>query len=138
AVFAPASPAGRLSGRESGHPGRVRVKPRRRAMRVGFPILAALLFAAAGRPLAAQAPAPTPAPAEDIQVVIKAGGERRLAVAVPALYAPGTAALKAKVVDPFTATLRSDLEYAGAFLVAEPGLYPTGFQDPTAPGAADR
>ena len=95
---------------------------------------------AAAFPLAAGAalaqtppPAPTPAPAEDIQVVIKGGGERRLAVAVPPLYAPGSAALQAKVADPFTATLRSDLEYAGAFSVTDPAHYPTGYRDPTPP-----
>ena len=106
-----------------------------------------LIFAAAAfstltatRPLLAQAPAPTPAPADDIQVVIKGGGERRLAVAVPALFAPGSAALQAKVAEPFTATLRSDLEYAGAFSVTEPAHYPSSaaYRDPTTPEAADR
>jgi len=101
---------------------------------------AALWILASARPLTAQAPAPTPAPADDIQVVIKGGGERRLAVAVPPLYAPGTAALQAKVVEPFTATLRSDLEYAGAFAVTDPAHYPsaTEFRDPTTPESADR
>ncbi len=107
-------------------------------MRRGF-MLPALLALAAGRPAAAQAPAPTPAPADDIQIVIKGGGERRLAVAVPALFAPGSAALQAKVVEPFTATLRSDLEYAGAFSVTEPAHYPSSApRDPTTPEAADR
>ena len=103
--------------------------------------LALALVAAAAlssRPLAAQAPPPTPRPAEDIQIVIKRGTERRLAVAVPALFAPGTAALQAKVADPFTATLRSDLEYAGAFALADPAHYPSGTRDPSAPEAADR
>ena len=101
---------------------------------------AALWILASARPVSAQAPAPTPAPADDIQVVIKGGGERRLAVAVPPLYAPGTAALQAKVVEPFTATLRSDLEYAGAFSVTDPAHYPsaTEFRDPTTPESADR
>jgi TolB protein len=103
-------------------------------------LAAALLLLLAGLPLAAQTPPPgiTPAPGEDIQIVIKAPGERRLAVAVPSLYAPGTAALQAKVADPFTATLRSDLEYAGAFAVTDPAHYPSGFRDPTTPEAADR
>ncbi len=99
---------------------------------------AAILAALTARRVAAQAPAPTPAPADDIQIVIKGGGERRLAVAVPSLYAPGSAALQDKVVEPFTATLRSDLEYAGAFSVTEPAHYPSGFRDPTTPEAADR
>ena len=103
-------------------------------------LAAAAWLALAGGTALAQTPppAPTPAPADDIQIVIKGGGERRLAVAVPALYAPGSAALQAKVVEPFTATLRSDLEYAGAFSVTEPAHYPSGFRDPTTPEAADR
>jgi TolB protein len=100
---------------------------------------AALLALAARRPVTAQAPASTPAPADDIQIVIKGGGARLLAVAVPPLYAPGSAALQARVVEPFTATLRSDLEYAGAFSVTEPAHYPSSaFRDPTTPEAADR
>jgi hypothetical protein len=94
-------------------------------MRRRLVFAAALLALAARRPVTAQAPAPTPAPADDIQIVIKGGGQRRLAVAVPALFAPGSAALQAKVVEPFTATLRSDLEYAGAFSVTEPAPRPT-------------
>ena len=104
-----------------------------------FPLAFAALLALAPVPAAsAQTPAPTPAPADDIQITIRGGGERRLPIAVPALFAPGTAALQAQVVDPFTATLRADLEYAGAFAVAEPALYPTGFRDPSTPEAADR
>jgi len=103
-------------------------------------LLSAAALAAAALPLLAQAPPPTPAPApaEDIQITIKGGEGRRLTVAIPALFAPGTAGLQDKVADPFTATLRSDLEYAGAFAVAEPALYPAGYRDPTTPEAADR
>jgi TolB protein len=102
-----------------------------------FGTLTVLVVAAASR-LSAQTPAPTPAPAEDIQVTIRGGAERRLSIAVPDLFAPGAAALQAKVADPFTATLRSDLEYAGAFAVAEPAIYPQGFRDPSTQEAADR
>jgi TolB protein len=97
---------------------------------------AALLAQAPPAPVG---PAPTPASGQDIQVTIRGGTGRRLAVAVPALYAPGTAGLQAKVSDPFTATLRSDLEYAGAFSVAEPALYPGAqYADPTVGDSADR
>jgi len=109
---------------------------RRRAFSALWIVAALLVLPAA---LAAQAPAPTPAPAEDIQITIRGGAGRRLAVAVPPLYAPGTAGLQAKVADPFTATLRSDLEYAGAFTVAEPALYPAvQYRDPTVGDSADR
>ena len=111
---------------------------RRRALSV-VRLAAALLALPAALAAQAPAPAPTPAPAEDIQITIRGGAGRRLAVAVPPLYAPGTAGLQAKVADPFTATLRSDLEYAGAFTVAEPALYPAvQYRDPTVGDSADR
>ncbi len=108
-------------------------------MHRAFPTLRVLAaLALSSLPLAAQAPAPaTPGPADDIQIVIKGGGQRRLAVAVPALYAPGTSALQARVADPFTGTLRSDLEYAGAFTIADPAHYPSGSRDTLTPESAD-
>jgi hypothetical protein len=94
-------------------------------------VFSAAAFCLAAGPGLAQQPAPTPAPGQDIQLTIKSGVARRLTVAVPTLDAPGTAALQAQVTDPFTATLRSDLEYAGAFVVAESALYPQGYRDPS-------
>jgi TolB protein len=109
-------------------------------MRRVLPTVIVLTLATA--PAVAQTTPPpqiTPGPGDDIQIVIKGGAERRLAVAVPALFAPGTAALQAKVTDGFTATLRSDLEYAGAFALADPAHYPpSGFREPATPEAADR
>jgi hypothetical protein len=101
-------------------------------------VFIAALFCLLAAPAFGQQPVPTPAPGQDIQLTIKSGVARRLTVAVPALDAPGTAALQAQVTDPFTATLRSDLEYAGAFVVAEPALYPQGYRDPSTQDAADR
>jgi TolB protein len=105
------------------------------------PFAAVASFLVLSAPALAQTPpAPRITPGgEDIQIVIKGGAERRLAVAVPPLNAPGTAALQAKVADPFTATLRSDLEYAGAFTVGDPVHYPPPpYKDPTTPDVADR
>jgi TolB protein len=115
-------------------------RPVRSLERARLLVLGALLALGCPIALRAQTPAPTPvpAPAEDIQITIRGGAERRLSIAVPALFAPGTAALQAQVVEPFTATLRADLEYAGAFAVAEPALYPTGQRDPTTAEVADR
>jgi len=48
------------------------------------------------------------------------------------------AAIQSKVAEPFTATLRSDLEYSGLFAVADPSLYPSGSREPATPEAADR
>src|SRR5262245_3745106 len=114
---------------------------RRASVRFRRGLLPALAVAVllAALPLAAQTPpAPTPAPAEDIQVTIRGAAERRLPIAVPELFAPGNAAIEAKIAEPFTATLRSDLEYVGAFVVAEPALYPPAGKDPTTPDVADR
>ena len=99
--------------------------------------LAALLLAA---PTAsAQAPPPTPAPEMDVTGRVRQGTGRRTPVAVPDLLAPGMAAIQAKVAEPFTATLRADLDYAGAFTVTDPKNYPpAGFREPTTKEAADR
>src|SRR5215813_4719099 len=90
--------------------------------------------------LAAQTPAPipTPAPGGGLVLKITKEGGRRAPIAIPPLSATGAAALQSKVIDPFTATLRSDLEYAQVFTIVDPGLYPSGFRDIGAAGAADR
>jgi TolB protein len=88
---------------------------------------------------AAQAPPPTPAPVIEVTGKVRQGAGRQTPVAVPDLLAPGMAAVQARVVEPFTATLRADLEYAGAFTVTDPRNYPpTGFRDPSMKEAADR
>jgi TolB protein len=89
--------------------------------------------------LAAQAaPARTPGANEDIRLTVGKTYERKMPVAVPDLLAPGQAAVQAKVAEPFTATLRADLEYAGAFSVADPKNYPPSSRDPSAKEDADR
>jgi TolB protein len=94
---------------------------RRDTTRLRRAAAAAGLLLAAAAALAQAPPARTPLPGEDIQIVIKGGPERRLALA-----------------DPFTATLRSDLEYQGSFAIADPAHYPTGAHDPTTPEEAAR
>lgn len=90
-------------------------------------------------PVLGQAPPATPAPNLDVTGIVRQGSGRRTPVAVPDLLAPGMAAVQAKVAEPFTATLRTDLEYAGAFTVTDPRNYPpTGFRDPSTKEAADR
>jgi TolB protein len=73
---------------------------------------------------------------QDLWISINKPTARRMAVAVPELTTAGT--MRSSVSNPFTATLRSDLEYSGAFVIADPAHYPTGFRDPTAQDAADR
>lgn len=105
-------------------------------LRSSAPLIALLLSRSE---LFAQAPAPTPAPGgqEMVLKITKEAG-RKLPLAVPALSAAGYAAMQAKVVDPFTATLRSDLEYTGLFVIADPAHYPQGARDPSSAEVADR
>jgi len=63
---------------------------------------------------------------------------RKLPLAVPPLSAPGVPAMQSKIVDPFTATLRSDLEYTELFVIAAPAQYPSGSRDPSTKEVADR
>src|SRR5215470_10955827 len=109
--------------------------------RIALVSRAAALALAAGAAAAAlaQAPPPTPAPNLDVTGIVRQGAGRQTPVAVPDLLAPGMAAVQAKVAEPFTATLRADLEYAGAFQITDPKNYPaSGFRDPSAKEAADR
>src|SRR5512144_2619902 len=73
---------------------------------------------------------------QDLWISINKPAARKLAIAVPELTTAGT--LRSTVSDPFTGTLRSDLEYSEAFVIADPAHYPTGFRDPTTPDASDR
>jgi TolB protein len=75
---------------------------------------------------------------QDLWISINKPAARKVAIAVPDLLTPGTATLKSSVTDPFTATLRSDLEYSGAFVVADPAHYSAGQRDPTTQEAADQ
>jgi TolB protein len=102
------------------------------------PAVATLLAGVVVASAAQQPPAPTPLPAGGLVLKITKEGGHRLPLAVPALTIPGMMALQAKVIDPFTATLRSDLDYAQVFTVIDPLQYPSGFRDPSTPQAADR
>ncbi|HEY6928381.1 MAG TPA: Tol-Pal system beta propeller repeat protein TolB [Thermoanaerobaculia bacterium] len=102
---------------------------------------AAILSCAAALGARAQqqaGPPTTPIPSGGLVLKITKEGGHRLPLAVPPLAIPGMVALQSKVIDPFTATLRSDLEYAQVFTVIDPLQYPSGFRDPTTPQAADR
>lgn len=98
-----------------------------------------LLFLAAS--LGAQAPPPTPAPsAPGQEMVLKITKEagRKLPLAIPPLSAPGAVAMQSRVVEPFTASLRSDLEYTGLFVIADPAHYPSASRDPSTVEIADQ
>jgi TolB protein len=86
----------------------------------------------------AQAPTPTPGPGQEMVLKITKEAGRRLPLAIPPLSAPGVAAMQSKLVEPFTATLRSDLEYTGLFVIADPAHYPIGSRDPSTAEVADK
>jgi TolB protein len=110
-------------------------------MKILTRLSAGLAFAFAV-PLAAQAPQGTPAPPpqQGQEMVLKITKEagRKLPFAVPPLAAPGVAAMQSRVVEPFTASLRSDLDYTGLFEVTDPAHYPTGSRDPSTVEVADQ
>ncbi len=89
----------------------------------------------------AQTPRPTPPPSPGQEMVLtirKEAAGRKISVAIPPLSASGMPAVQSKIVDPFTATLRSDLEYTGLFVVADPAHYPSGSRDAKTSEIADR
>lgn len=106
------------------------------------PRLACLLalFAGSGAfSLFAQAPPPVPTPAAAGGVIVITGGPgRKMPVSVPPLLAPGVAALQSKIADPFTATLRADLDYSAAFVVTDAKNDPAGSRDVTTSEASNR
>ena len=113
---------------------------RRRVLSVKGPSRAlaiALLALSAATRAAGQTP-PAPTPGQEIAIKISKDAGRRLSLAVPDLLAPGMVALQARVAQPFTATLRSDLEYAGVFVITDPAHYPSGSRDLATSQDADR
>jgi TolB protein len=102
-------------------------------------LVAVAIFALFPSLSAQRLPAPTPAPGNQEMVlrITKETG-RRLPLAVPLLSPSGLVAIPSGIAEPFTATLRSDLNYAGVFLVTDPLLYPSASSDLSAPEAADR
>jgi TolB protein len=110
-------------------------------MRTVLARLAAVLIFMCAIPLAGQTPRATPAPPQQGQeMVLKITKEagRKLPLAIPPLSAPGVAAMQSRVVEPFTASLRSDLEYTGLFVIADPAHYPSGSRDPSTVEIADQ
>ena len=102
------------------------------------PLLIAAACSIAVLPLIGQTrPTPTPPP-QEVELTISRPTARKLALAIPELATPGTSAMRSQVSEPFTATLRSDAEYSGAFVVADPVNYPTGAREPSVVEVADR
>ena len=97
-----------------------------------FLVLAAIAWAASAQTT------PAPQNPQGGVIVITGPSGRRMPVAVPPLLAPGVAALQSKVSDPFTATLRADLDYSTALLVTDARNDPTGSRDISTPEGAAR
>jgi TolB protein len=102
--------------------------------------VALLLFCSLSVVAAAQTSTPRPStpPPQEMRITVSKEAGRRLPLAVPDLLAPGLAALQSRVAQPFTATLRSDLEYAAVFVITDPVHYPSGSRDLATPQDADR
>lgn len=100
-------------------------------------IAIALLLESAGALAQTAKPTPAPPTGQEIQIRVGGGG-RRVPLAVPDLFAPGVSALQSRVAQPFTATLRSDLEYSQVFVIADPSHYPSGSRDLASAQDADR
>lgn len=94
-----------------------------------------LAFAAAA---AAQPTPPPPTPVGGGVIVITGGAGRRMPISIPPLLAPGVAALQSRISDPFTATLRADLDYSSAFVVTDARNDPAGSRDVTTQEGASR
>lgn len=92
--------------------------------RISTVISASLAILALAVPLTVSAQEAQTQKNDELWIAINKPTARKLAVAVPELATPGVATLKTTVTDPFTATLRSDLEFSGAFAVTDPAHYP--------------
>ncbi len=100
-----------------------------------FLLAAAALAAAAA--LSAQTPAP-PAESRELWLELNKAVEKKLALAVPPTIAPAGPVIETQVRQPFHDTLKSDLDYEGAFTIVDPALYPQGYRDATSAESADR
>jgi TolB protein len=107
-------------------------------MRTLLARFSAVLIFLCAIPLAGQAPQPTPPQGQEMVLKITKEAGRKLPLAIPPLSAPGVAAMQSRVVEPFTASLRSDLEYTGIFVIADPAHYPSGSRDPSTVEIADQ
>lgn len=102
---------------------------------------ALLLFAGAAPPARAQTQAPPPPGArgsEELWLELNKGTAKKLPIALPRTISPAGPAVEGQIRDPFYDTLKSDLDYEGAFAIVEPSLYPKGYRDATSPESADR
>lgn len=117
-------------------------------------VFAAIFFA--GGSLLAQQPAPAPPPpvtttssptaaapaltpqTSQLWLELNKPTAARLPLALPTTVAMGGAAVEASVGTPFYSTLKSDLDYEGAFTIVDPSLYPRGYRDATQVDAANR
>jgi TolB protein len=97
--------------------------------------LAALAAVSVSLTTASEVAAQTP---DKPVIVITGGAGRKMPVSVPALLAPGVAALQSKISDPFTATLRADLDYSSSFVVTDAKNDPSGSRDVSTAEAAGR
>jgi TolB protein len=88
-----------------------------------------------------QQPPPPPQGAkgsEELWLELNKGAARKLPIALPKTVSPSGPAVEGQIRDPFYDTLKSDLDYEGAFAIVDATLYPKGYRDATTPESADR
>ena len=105
------------------------------------PGAALLILAGTALPARAQTQAPPPPGSrgsEELWLELNKGAAKKLPIALPRTISPAGPAVESQVRDPFYDTLKSDLDYEGAFAIVDSSLYPKGYRDATSPESADR
>ena len=101
-------------------------------------IASAFLFLSlAGAAVAQQAPPPAPG-SQELWLELNKPAAKKLPIALPPPVAGSGPTIEALVRQPFFETLKSDLDYHGAFTIVDPALYPKGYRDATTAESADR
>jgi TolB protein len=100
---------------------------------LGFLCATALAFSAGAQP-----PTPSATGNEDLWIALNKAATKKIPIALPPTVSPSGPVVEMQIRQPFADTLRGDLDYAGAFALVEPSLYPKGYRDATTPDSADR
>lgn len=100
-------------------------------------LLSLAVVAVAAAAGAQKSPAP-PAGSQELWLELNKPAAKKLPIALPPTIALGGPAVETTVRQPFSDTLKEDLNYEGAFTIIDAGLYPQGYRDATTADSADR
>jgi TolB protein len=107
-------------------------------LRKRFVISCSLLAAVLAAPLNAQQGQAPSRENQELWLELNKPSAKKLPIALPPSIAPAGPLIENQIRLPFSDTLKSDLDYCGAFSIVEPALYPKGYRDATQPESADR